>query len=131
MGVEAMTDEQARAVWRQGTTLLTPITRRWSQYERDKNEAIENKIVFANFHDEDEGRSRIHICTCETDEQARRVVESHNKALRAQRAATWREASVFLNQNAEFFRHSGKYEKAEILFGMAGLFEAKAAQEEA
>ena len=59
--------------WRQGTTILTPVTAKWPKQEWDLNEAMERKMVFAEFRIEDQGRGRRLIANCMTAEDARLI----------------------------------------------------------
>jgi len=62
--------------WSQGRTLLTDITRRWSKETWDRNEQEERRRIFESFLDEDQGRSRRLIATCESAEDAERIVKA-------------------------------------------------------
>lgn len=62
-----------QGVWRQGKTLLTAQTRRWSPERMAANEAVERLKVFANFTPEDEGRSRDLIADCRSFDDARKI----------------------------------------------------------
>jgi hypothetical protein len=48
---------------RRGTTLLTPITKKWSKEEMERNEETESRMIFTDFSFEDSGRSRKLVCT--------------------------------------------------------------------
>ena len=52
--------------WTQGRTLLTGQTSQWTEEQWNQNEAIENRMVFANFSNVDKGISRVRVATCET-----------------------------------------------------------------
>ena len=52
--------------WTQGRTLLTGQTSQWTEEQWNQNEAIENRMVFANFSNADKGISRVRVATCET-----------------------------------------------------------------
>lgn len=75
----------------QGYTLLTPITKRWSGDQWDKNEYEERRRIFTGFTPEDSGRSRKLVCVCETPEQARALLDIHQAALAAkdQQVQAW------------------------------------------
>ena len=55
-----------RGPWTQGRTLLTGQTSQWTEEQWNQNEAIENRMVFANFSNADKGISRVRVATCET-----------------------------------------------------------------
>lgn len=57
--------------WSQGRTLLTRETRRWTRDAILANNAIEDRFVFSQFSERDEGRSRILIARCELPLDAR------------------------------------------------------------
>lgn len=57
--------------WRQGVTLPTPQTRRWTADQISENNQRERKLVFANFSAIDSGRSRQLIAEFEREEDAR------------------------------------------------------------
>ena len=44
--------------WRQGITLATPRTRRWTAEQIEKNNAIERRMIFSNFTAADSGIGR-------------------------------------------------------------------------
>lgn len=57
--------------WIQGTTLLTPETRRWHKAQLEENELREIRTVFANFSASDLGKSREAIAIFQRPEDAR------------------------------------------------------------
>ncbi|MEO7469799.1 MAG: hypothetical protein ABIV36_22550 [Sphingobium limneticum] len=63
--------KHTRGPWRQGTLLLTPMTRRWSDADREIMDNRERLMVFANFSPHDEGKSRLFIGQFHTPEDAR------------------------------------------------------------
>jgi hypothetical protein len=56
--------------WRTGYFIQSPKTAHWPQRQIDLTNEDENRIVFDNFKEEDKGRSRKRICTCENKEDA-------------------------------------------------------------
>lgn len=66
---------------RQGETLLTSNTKNWSQEFIDANNTIERCIVFLNFRNEDQGRSRERIAQFVNESDASRVVEMYNELI--------------------------------------------------
>lgn len=62
--------------WRQGRTLPTPETRRWSKAALEANERRERLMVFSKFSPFDGGRSRIRIAICEREEDARLIASA-------------------------------------------------------
>lgn len=66
--------------YRQGRTLDTAQTRKWSAEARVLNDRYEQKMVVYDFHEADEGRSRKLLCQCQTAEEAAAVVEAIAKA---------------------------------------------------
>lgn len=64
--------------WKQGYTLITNATRNWSEGYIAHNNEHENKMVFTNFSEGDEGRSRKLICTCENKQDALLISQSKN-----------------------------------------------------
>ena len=69
--------------WRVGHTLMTAQTERWSPEQWETNEREERRCVFANFHAEDEGRSRVLVCEAQTEEDAKFIVLAGNSYPRA------------------------------------------------
>jgi hypothetical protein len=49
--------------WRRGITLNTSRTKHWILADRQANDRIEQTMIFSDFHDFDEGRSRQLVCT--------------------------------------------------------------------
>ena len=49
--------------WRRGITLNTSRTKFWTPKDRHDNDRLEQTMIFSNFHDSDEGRSRQLVCT--------------------------------------------------------------------
>jgi len=56
--------------WSIGKTLLTRITKQWTQEEFAENDEKESRLVFANFTSEDEGKNRTIIAQCYNKEDA-------------------------------------------------------------
>lgn len=56
--------------WRQGITLRTPSTARWTRKQFAESDRRERRMVFANFSSLDGGRSRQLVAVCETPEDA-------------------------------------------------------------
>lgn len=88
-----MSDKQYAEVWSRGRLLMTDKTKRWSPQERAKTEEIERRMIFANFSGEDEGRSRIPVCTMiehyDWEDRAELIasapkLKADNEALRAE-----------------------------------------------
>lgn len=73
--------------WRRGLTLCTPLTRDWTQQKIYYNNLKEQQIVFSDFMDEDQGRSRQKVCTLNIDHQKyernARMIENAPEMLRA------------------------------------------------
>ena len=59
--------------WRQGFTLATNVTRRWTQEQWQQNEERERRLVFVNFTARDEGSGRKLIAACESEDDARLI----------------------------------------------------------
>ena len=70
--------ETANKYWRQGITLITSNTRRWSKEQIDENNKIETRMVFENFNNENAGVNRKLVCICGTSEQAELVCKKYN-----------------------------------------------------
>ena len=49
--------------WKRGITLMTPTTKRWSKEQIEKNDSIEQTMIFSNFSAMDLGTGRQLICT--------------------------------------------------------------------
>lgn len=64
--------------WRQGITLSTQRTRRWTQEQWDANEKHEKRLIFAEFHVDDEGTSRQIVAECRRPEDAEYIVRACN-----------------------------------------------------
>lgn len=47
---------------REGTTLITPTTKSWTPEQIEANEKIEELIIFTDFSEKDQGRSRNRLC---------------------------------------------------------------------
>ncbi len=47
---------------REGETLVTPTTKSWTSEQIEANDKIEELIIFTDFSDKDEGRSRNRLC---------------------------------------------------------------------
>ena len=58
----------------QGYTMDTPQTRRWDRRTIEQNDFEEGRRLFVGQTSSDQGRSRRHVATCETPEQAREIV---------------------------------------------------------
>jgi hypothetical protein len=65
--------------WSTGRLLETPTTRKFSEEEKDRMREAESRRVFSGFRISNDGRSRRYICTCATEEEARKIVDDHNK----------------------------------------------------
>jgi len=65
-------------LWSTGRTLHTKFTSRWSQEEWDANEAIERSMIFEDFTSMDDGKGRVLIAKCESEDIARQIVKAHN-----------------------------------------------------
>jgi hypothetical protein len=50
--------------WKRGVTLPTNRTKQWSKEKVRLNDLIESRHVFANFHFQDEGKSREQVAEC-------------------------------------------------------------------
>ena len=75
-----MSTQHTPGPWKQGITLTTPQTQRWSDAERTANDEIEKRKVFSGFSHLDGGRRRKLIAVCETKEDARLISEAPNLA---------------------------------------------------
>lgn len=51
-------DTPASLPWRQGETLETQATRRWTKEQWEVNEQREKRVIFSRFSSHDQGRSR-------------------------------------------------------------------------
>ena len=67
--------------WQQGMLLNTNSTRHWTTAQKDECNRHEQKMAFAFFTAEDEGRSRKHVRTFDTNEECAEAVKAHNKSL--------------------------------------------------
>lgn len=56
--------------WKQGYTLSTEVTRRWTAEQWAQNDARERRLVFANFTSKDQGSCRRLIAVCESEDDA-------------------------------------------------------------
>lgn len=78
---DALMDER----WQQGRLLQTQQVKSWERHGQtvEINQAKESEArqIFARFTAEDEGRSRIHIATCQTAGEAEFIVKAHNDIL--------------------------------------------------
>lgn len=78
-------DALMREPWQQGRLLRTQQVKRWERngqtIEIKQAQQKEARTIFARFSAEDEGRSRIHIATCETAGEAEFIVKAHNYLL--------------------------------------------------
>lgn len=61
-----------------GQLLMTPTTRKWSDFKKYEGQQEEERRVFINFTALDQGRSRMFICECPTKETARLVARALN-----------------------------------------------------
>jgi hypothetical protein len=66
-------EKPTKGPWKQGFTLSTPVTRRWSDAERAANDEREKRLVFAEFTSTDHGSGRKLVAVCETKEDARLI----------------------------------------------------------
>lgn len=62
-----------RGFWQQGRLLMTKITKRWSEEEKEETDKQEKLRVFVRFSGADEGRSRELIAVCQKQEDAERI----------------------------------------------------------
>ena len=69
-----------------GYTLKTKFTKGWDHTMIAINDETENKTVYENFNEEDQGRSRVRICFCPSTEVAEFVAEKLNMADNIQEA---------------------------------------------
>lgn len=67
---------------RQGTTLITRHTAMWSKEQIKENEFIENCMVFANFTDIDDGKSRELVAIFDNPSDALNAVAVHNSKVK-------------------------------------------------
>lgn len=59
--------------WQQGRLLDTPQTLRWTKEERERTDAFERRLLFANFTAADQGKSRERVAEFRKAEDAVRV----------------------------------------------------------
>ena len=52
-------------IWRRGITLMTNITKHWRKEDIEKNNIIEQTMIFESFKNIDDGRGRQLVCTLE------------------------------------------------------------------
>lgn len=75
MGIrEEIKNKTTPQPWTIGRTLLTEETRRWAAARRVLNDAMESRMIFADFKDQDQGRGRKLVATFERAEDARLVM---------------------------------------------------------
>lgn len=55
--------------WKRGKTLMIPTTNRWTVKETEKNDIVEETMIFSNFHGFDSGRNRRLVCTVNKDHE--------------------------------------------------------------
>ena len=67
--IEERAKNATEGPWKKGYTILTPQTKRWSKKQMEMNDRVEWMRVFANFSEEDQGRSRRHIADCSHDHE--------------------------------------------------------------
>lgn len=70
---------------RQGTTLITRHTALWTKKQMKENEYIENCMVFANFTDIDDGKSRTFVARFTNPNEALEAVVLHNSKVKDKR----------------------------------------------
>lgn len=70
---------------RQGTTLITRHTALWTKEQMKENEYIENCMVFYNFTDIDDGKSRVLVAKFDNPQEALEAVALHNSKVRKKR----------------------------------------------
>ena len=71
---------------KQGFTLETSQTRRWSKQQWDENDARERCYIFANFSRVDDGKGRVFVLKCSDSSTAAKLVSEHNSKVRENRA---------------------------------------------
>jgi hypothetical protein len=64
--------------WRQGETLLTAQTKRWTEEQWAENDLVERLAVFAYFTSADQGRGRQRVATCTRVEDVTFIVRAVN-----------------------------------------------------
>lgn len=74
--------EATKGPWKQGATLTTAQTRRWTAAQMQANDAVERQRVFANFDFGDEGRSRVFIAETRAEANARLIAMAPDLAAR-------------------------------------------------
>lgn len=78
-------DDLIREEWQQGRLLQTQQVKSWERHgqtvEIKQHQEMEARMIFARFSVLDQGQSRIHIATCDTAEEAKAIVDAHNKLL--------------------------------------------------
>lgn len=80
--LQKILDEATKGPWKQGATLTTAQTRRWSAAQMQANDAVEKQRVFANFNFGDEGRSRVFIAETHAEANARLIAIAPDLAAR-------------------------------------------------
>jgi hypothetical protein len=66
--------------WSQGRLLSTTTTKKWDKETWDRMAYSESLVVFANFNEEDQGRSRRKVARCECPEDAKLIAASKDMA---------------------------------------------------
>lgn len=74
--------EATSGPWKQGATLTTAQTRRWTAAQMQANDAVERQRVFANFDFGDEGRSRVFIAETRAEANASLIAMAPELAAR-------------------------------------------------
>jgi hypothetical protein len=69
-----MSTQHTPGPWSQGRTLGTPQTRKWTSKQWADNDARERTMVFANFREDDQGRSRQLVADCCSTEADARLI---------------------------------------------------------
>ena len=70
---------------RQGTTLRTRHTALWTKEQMKENDYIENCMVFSNFTDIDDGKSRVFVARFDNPHEALEAVALHNSKVKEMR----------------------------------------------
>lgn len=64
--------------WSQGITLITGQTKKWTPEQIEENNRRERRMIFAGFTASDKGRSRKYIAVCDSEDDARHIVNCVN-----------------------------------------------------
>ncbi len=103
-----LNNKRTQGVWRQGYTLMTTNTNRWSKEDIKRNDLTENKILFTNFNLEDEGRGRMKVAVFESN-----PADTLYTAMAVNNLASLAEALQSVINDLPFQPTQGTYDKIE------------------